>query len=102
MLYPTPEEKAAREIAEYIEDAWLQVSHLTSKGRLAFIEVTASRFILAVVADQKKEDARKAEDFSDFGPSTRCPDCGSSGQVLHWYTLGRKDAALAIQGRTNA
>lgn len=37
------------------------------------------------------------ETFHDFGPSTKCPDCGSDNQVLHWYTLGRKDAAKRIR-----
>lgn len=41
--------------------------------------------------------AKAAETFHDFSPSTRCPDCGSAGQVLHWYRLGRKDAAKAVR-----
>jgi hypothetical protein len=41
--------------------------------------------------------AQIAEKVDDFGPSTQCPDCGSDKQVLHWYTLGRKDAAAAIR-----
>jgi hypothetical protein len=44
-----------------------------------------------------EECAQLAETFDDFGPSTRCPDCGSDRQVLHWYALGRKDAAKAIR-----
>ena len=44
-----------------------------------------------------EECAQLAETFHDFGPSTGCPDCGSAKQVLHWYTLGRKDAAEAIR-----
>jgi hypothetical protein len=51
---PTPEERAATEIAEYINDAWLQVSHLTPKGRLAFIEVCASRITLAAVEAERE------------------------------------------------
>ena len=50
----TAEERAAREIAEYIEEAWLQVSHLTSKGRLAFIEVAAVNKIRSAVAAEGK------------------------------------------------
>ena len=41
--------------------------------------------------------AKKAEEVYHFGPSTRCPDCGSDRQVFHWYMLGRKDAADAIR-----
>jgi hypothetical protein len=45
----------------------------------------------------REQCAIEAETLHDFGPSTQCPDCGSSGHVLHWYTLGRKDAAAAIR-----
>ena len=48
-------------------------------------------------AEIREHYAKLAETFHDFGPSTRCPDCGSDRQVLHWYKLGRQDAAEAIR-----
>ena len=55
--------------------------------------------IIAAVATERERCAKEAETFHDFGPSTQCPDCGSSDQVLHWYELGRKEAAKDIRGR---
>ena len=49
------------------------------------------------VLDENERCAKAAEDTHGFGPSTQCPDCGSEGQVLHWYTVGRKDAAAAVR-----
>ena len=50
-------------------------------------------------AEEREECAKVAETFHHFGPSTQCPDCGSPGQVLRWYTLGRKEAAEEIRKR---
>lgn len=55
--------------------------------------------VRAAVAAGTEWCAKEAEKIHGFGPSTRCPDCGSEGQVLHWYTVGRKDAAAAIRAR---
>ena len=86
MTGTTPEERAQEvSLCVSIQRERLTVYHV------AFDEIEAS------IKDQKKKDARIAETISDFGPSTQCPDCGSSRQVLHWYTLGRKDAAAEIR-----
>jgi len=53
--------------------------------------------ILKEIIEIKEECAREAETFYDFDPSTQCPDWGSNGQVLHWYELGRRDAARDIR-----
>ena len=73
MSDPTPEERAAREIAEYIEEAWLQVSHLQSKGRLAFIEVAATRAIKAAVAAEREACANLCTPEA-MGKEIVCPE----------------------------
>lgn len=49
------------------------------------------------VAAKLVDLADRMERVHDFGPSTKCPDCGSDGQVLHWYSLGRKDASQMLR-----
>ena len=53
--------------------------------------------VRTAIQTEREWCAKEAETFYDFGPSTQCPDCGSEDQVLHWYELGKKDAATAIR-----
>jgi hypothetical protein len=41
--------------------------------------------------------AAKSNHSTGFGPSTSCPDCGSTGHVFHVWNIGKDDAVNAIR-----